>query len=512
MTLRQLLPLTIFLLSMSSGEAREFDVCTESDLNSAIKTASPGDEILMCSREWRDLDLLFEGQGSASAPITLRSRIPGEAIITGRSQIRMAGSYLVLSGLRFQDGFPVNSAVWFRKSSSAPCNNCRLTESSFIDFTPAANMPEFNEYQFYVRLHGKNNRVDHNYFTGKHGMGQVIAIEVTADGPESHRIDHNYFGHRSVHPSGNNAEAIKIGAYTAEFFESGSIIESNYFHRSNGEFEIVSVKASGVTLRRNTFDRCEGSLSLRHGNGSWVDGNVFLGHRDESKKVSGIRVSGEDHVITNNYLNGIKVGGSDGRGGINLASGKETYYEGGRVAARNVLIAFNTIVDSDRSVSVDSSEPVAPSDIVIANNIISSSHGPLIAEDVAIKGVDYSSNLAYGAELGVSAGGFEIADPELEFQNGVFRLSSTSPAIDNANGLFTPASYVRGNAAFTDFEEQPRSVPFDIGADEYAGASGFGLTKVCDTGPRTYEPMSSLGCNTIEDVAPNPPELFSATQ
>lgn len=183
----------ILLFWISGADAEDINVCTTSELGSAIGSAKPGDNIVMCSREWRDLDLLFEVSGTASFPISLRADVPGETKLTGRSQIRLAGSYAVVRGLRFQDGYPGNSAVRFSKNSSEPCNNCRLTETTIIDYDPAAGTADFDSWKFYVRMHGKNNRVDHNYFSGKHGKGQVLSIEVKSNGPEAHRIDHNFF-------------------------------------------------------------------------------------------------------------------------------------------------------------------------------------------------------------------------------------------------------------------------------------------------------------------------------
>lgn len=502
--------LLLLLVSFYSlgAEAADVRVCSQPELRSALNSAQPGDDIVLCDGEWRDLQLSFNARGTQSRPITLRADTPGQAVVTGRSDILVSGEYVVIKGLRFQDGFPEQSAVRFRTSSSNVCNNCRLTESSFVNYAPAEGSPEFDTYQFYVRLHGRNNRVDHNYFVGKHGMGQVIASEISSAGPEGHRIDHNYFGHRRPHPSGNHGEAIKIGEHTTEFMQSGTVVENNYFHRSNGEFEIISVKGSGITIRRNTFDRCEGVVSLRHGNGSWIDANTILGHRDSSNKVSGIRVLGEDHVVTNNYISGIKVGSSDARGGINVGSGESSYREGGRVAARNILIAFNTIVDSDRSFSIENVNPVKASDITFANNIVSSSHGPLVASDEPVSGVRFVSNLVHGGTVGASSSGLIQQDPLLVLSGGIHRLASNSPAIDQANPSYVP------DGQFIDAERQVRSGLFDIGADEYNNGSGPGATKMCDTGPPSYQPDPSFNCATSAQpptsAPPMPPELLSA--
>jgi len=224
--------------------------------------------------------------------------------------------------------------------------------------------------------------------------------------------------------------------------------------------------------------------------------------------VSGIRINGEDHVITNNYISGINVGGSAARGGINIASGQVA---GNRFAAKNILIAFNTIVDSDRSISVDATSAVLPSNIVIANNIISSTHGPLIAEDKPINGGTYSKNIVHGSSVGAVSNGLIVVDPELTLSIGIHRISNTSPARDGADSNYTPLSRIGGSALFIDTEGQARSSSFDIGADEYAAGTGPGYTAICDTGPRTYNPTSTNICLVTQQVTPLPPTLMTAS-
>ena len=55
-------------------------------------------------------------------------------------------------------------------------------------------------------------------------------------------------------------------------------VESNYFYRCSGEAEIVSNKSAENTYRYNTFVECAGSLTMRHGRGCTVEGNVFFGN------------------------------------------------------------------------------------------------------------------------------------------------------------------------------------------------------------------------------------------
>ena len=88
---------------------------------------------------------------------------------------------------------------------------------------------------------------------------------------------------------------------------SGTLVESNLFDRCDGEIEIISSKSCENIYRFNTFLDCAGMLTLRHGNRCRVEGNFFLGHH--KKGSGGIRIIGEDHIIINNYIEGIEKGG-----------------------------------------------------------------------------------------------------------------------------------------------------------------------------------------------------------
>jgi poly(beta-D-mannuronate) lyase len=81
-------------------------------------------------------------------------------------------------------------------------------------------------------------------------------------------------------------------------------VERNLFEECNGETEIISSKSCGNTYRYNTFRKCQGTLTLRHGNRCLVEGNFFFGEGVSS--TGGIRVIGEDHRMQNNYLTGLK--------------------------------------------------------------------------------------------------------------------------------------------------------------------------------------------------------------
>jgi poly(beta-D-mannuronate) lyase len=155
--------------------------------------------------------------------------------------------------------------------------------------------------------------------------------------PNRHQVDHNHFGHRP--PLGaNGGETIRVGYSHQSMFSSQTLVEQNLFDRCDGELEIISSKSCDNVYRGNTFLDSAGTFTLRHGNRCRLEGNFFIAHH--KKGSGGIRVIGEDHVIVNNYIDGVEMGGIWINSGI-VDSPLKGYFRADRC-----VIAFNTIVDS----------------------------------------------------------------------------------------------------------------------------------------------------------------------
>ncbi|MDB9896227.1 alginate lyase, partial [Gammaproteobacteria bacterium] len=96
--------------------AEDFLVSTQSEYKEKIKNIQPGDTILLKDGIWRNFEILFMGYGLKGKPITLRAQTNGNVLITGKSNLRIAGKHLVVSGLIFKDGYtPTSSVIEFRK-------------------------------------------------------------------------------------------------------------------------------------------------------------------------------------------------------------------------------------------------------------------------------------------------------------------------------------------------------------------------------------------------------------
>ena len=83
----------------------------QAEYREAVKNARPGDVIQLANGEWKNFEILLTGQGLPDQPITLTAEEKGKVFITGRSNLRLAGEHLIVSGLVFRDGYTPTSEV-----------------------------------------------------------------------------------------------------------------------------------------------------------------------------------------------------------------------------------------------------------------------------------------------------------------------------------------------------------------------------------------------------------------
>ena len=288
-------------LAAGRASAVETLVTNQEEYRDAVERAQPGDVIVLANGVWRDFEILLVGNGEPERPITLTAETKGQVVISGQSNLRLAGSHLVVSGLVFRDGYtPTNTVISFRRTKGEPANHSRVTEVVIDRF----NNPERHEIDFWVLMFGRHNRFDHNHVVGKGNLGVTMAVRL--DGEENqrnhHRIDHNYFGPRPILGS-NGGETLRIGTSHYSMTDSLTVVENNVFDRCNGELEIISNKSGGNVFRGNLFLESRGTLTMRHGNNAVIEDNVFLGNGVPN--TGGIRVINKGHVVRNNYLHGL---------------------------------------------------------------------------------------------------------------------------------------------------------------------------------------------------------------
>ena len=405
-------------LVAGGAAAEQFLVRDQAAYRAALEQAAPGDVITLANGEWRDFEIVFTGNGTPGKPITLTAQTKGKAIITGRSNLRLAGEHLVVSGLVFKDGHtPTNEVISFRRTKQHLAHHSRVTEVVVDRF----NNPERFETDFWVMLHGTNNRFDHSYLAGKSNSGVTMAVRLDApeSRPNGHRIDHNYFGPRPV-LGANGGETLRIGTSKYSLSQSGTVVENNYFERCNGEVEIVSSKSGGNVFRGNVFVESRGTLTLRHGNDNLVEGNVFLGNG--VAHTGGIRVINKGQTVRGNYLAGLA--GHRFGGALVVMNGVPNSPINRYHQVEDAVIENNTIIDAahvELAAGSDDERSAVPKNSVMRRNlIVNSTPRKTITAHDDISGIAFDGNVASGVTGLPTADGFASRSVALrEASNGL---------------------------------------------------------------------------------------------
>lgn len=393
------LPIALLLLlsaALCNAAIADVLVKTKSDYREATRNLAPGDTIVLANGIWRDFEIVFSGVGTAEKPVTLTAQTRGQVLITGQSNLRLAGEHLVVSGLVFTDGYtPTNEVISFRRSKTALANHSRVTEVVIDGF----NNPERYETDFWVMMYGQNNRFDHNFLAGKSNSGVTMAVKLDSAASQNnhHRIDHNYFGHRPI-LGANGGETFRIGTSKYSLIDSHTVVENNYFDRCNGELEIISIKSGRNVVRGNVFYKSRGTLTLRHGNDNLIENNVFFGNRVDH--TGGIRVINKRQTVRNNYMTGLT--GYRFGGALVVMNGVPDSPINRYHQVEDATIENNTIIDSDHvefAAGSDSERSAVPISSVFRNNlIVNRTATETIAVHDDISGISFKANVVDGVD------------------------------------------------------------------------------------------------------------------
>ncbi|WP_047245483.1 chondroitinase-B domain-containing protein [Maribacter thermophilus] len=400
------------------------------EFNALVPDLQPGDVVTLANGVWENAELLFEGHGTAEKPIKLTVEEKGKVILEGQSNLRMAGEHLIVEGLVFKNGFtPTTEVISFKKDKNTLANNSRLTECVIDNF----NNPERHEPDTWVAIYGKNNRVDHNHLVGKRNRGVTMIVRLNSEASqENHnQIDHNYFGPRQNLGS-NGGETLRIGTSHYSRTNSNTVVESNYFDRCNGEHEIISNKSGSNTYKGNVFYECTGTLTMRHGENTLVDGNIFIGNNKPS--TGGIRVINGKQTVTNNY--GVGLTGYRFRGAFVIMNGIYNSPINRYDQAKDAIVRNNTFINSDHiqlCAGADAERNAPPVDSFVENNIFyNENRDNLFTVYDDISGITFNNNLVSKNVVLINEGGFFKQDLELA---------------ENGSGLLVPVNAPEGVGA-----------------------------------------------------------------
>jgi len=438
--------------------------------------------------------ITIEAVGIAQKPIIIRAMNIGGAILRGTTSFTLRKTaYIQIEGFDFRSAVYTAIKLEAAQHTRITRNFFRLTETAgesgkWVYIGGVWNDP-------YAPSH--HNRIDHNLFENKRQLGNFITIdgqqEPVFQVSQYDQIDHNHF--RDIGPrAANEMEAIRVGVSTLSMSSGFTVIEYNLFEDCDGDPEIISIKSCDDTVRYNTFRHSQGTLCLRHGNRSVVNGNYFFGANKDS--CGGIRIYGNDHRVYNNYFDGLT--GTKWDAAMTLTNGDYDGESSGGLTEhwriKRSTICFNTFVNCLANFEIgftnNGSYKKPPKDVTVANNLVVGKTNELVKILTSPENMHWSGNIMFPestATLGISVGADEIriVNPQLMLAGELWRLGETSPAIDAALGDYP---YVT-----EDIDGQPRNGLYDTGADEFST-----MTPICcplvaeNVGPFSLEPQKAI--------------------
>ncbi len=507
------------------------------ELSDAVNASSNGGVFTVKNGNYHDFEASFEVKATEDKPIYIKAETIGGVTLTGESQfVFKKSSHVILEGFVF-DAEGEETLVKLEG-----CDHIRITRNVFelkttesIKWVFVGGFWSDNTWPFNYPSH--HNRIDHNIFKNKDTPGHYITIDGSFEengGNEIYhqsqydRIDHNYFmnnGPRAV----NEQESIRIGWSEMSLSSGFTTVEFNLFEDCDGDPEIISVKSSDNAIKHNTFVGSYGTLSLRHGNRNHVEGNYFFGNNKEigtspngaTLYTGGIRIYGTDHLIINNYMEGLT--GTVWDAPIALTQGDAIDGESSNLSkhfrAERVTIAYNTLVNNINGIEIgfdnNNNYNKDLKDIKIYNNLITGSENSLvrIMEPANDQGdnITWSNNLMHplnGASIleGASITSFDNSEitnenPFLEFDDNVniWRATSETPLYELSSTSETTSQ---------DIEGQSRPIPSNPGADQFSlEMIRFAPLTPDDVGPDAPEGITTSVENIEEfqiNIYPNP--------
>lgn len=427
--------LLLLLFCQSAAFAKDYRVATIPDFEVALQQVRPGESIIWMNGTYTDLKIDFtpKTNGSKESKIYLKAETPGKVMLKGASQLFMGGNHLQVEGFLFTGTSTLgerDDVISFRSRKNVSANYCRVTGCAFNDYSPA----DANINNDWIIIYGTHNEVDHCYLKGKTNLGPYLVVAYDkpkdfVDGSDAclstyHSIHHNYFGYRTM-PGDNGGECIRTGDSKTSMTKGFNIFEYNYFEKEENEPEVISNKSCDNIYRFNTLYGNDGALVLRHGNRCVVYGNYINGKTGRGNS-GGIRIIGEDHVVFNNYIENTEGGNKSLKAPITIMGGIPASPINGYFAGHNAVVCFNTVVNAVGPVIhagayAKTKEPIAPENIVVAQNTIINPQGKnpvALKEESNVSFKLFSGNIYTGGLTLIRKGLRELEEAQLNYRNG----------------------------------------------------------------------------------------------
>ena len=339
----------IFLTLFTFGQ--EQLITDINDLPDKLKNAKPGDEFVIADGIY-STNLKLEANGSAIDSIQIRPQSEGGVIF--RNQIVLKGSYIRLEGFVFESSNSIDNSV--KLNATIKCSylrNSRIVGNSFDQ----VGRTDRHTYDAAVLIENSDHvKIDGNNWDNTRANCIYIV-------PPSNNISiqNNVFNYTPVADI-NRWEMIKINNnIERSLSESFVIIKNNAFISYYGdEAEVISMKSSRNFVIDNLFYKCSGDVMFRQGHTNTVSGNIFY----QSK---GVRVSGQNHIISDNYFM------KSTKSPLRIMNGDSAPVDPVYKPVENLVVVSNYFESLDYPSLTIGSGPstytVPPANVTIANNL-----------------------------------------------------------------------------------------------------------------------------------------------
>lgn len=410
--------LPFFFSSFFRLGAEIVKVNSVASLQQAINNSKPGDRIVVQIGTYTTSEsIVVTKQGSPLKPITIEAETMGGVEINGTNGflISTPSSYIIIKGFVFKQKTGTTNIA-------EGATHCIITRNVF------ECAPVNSGAKPYLNVSGDDNEISYNTFQNKTDEGQMVSVQGPGGNKMAKRtwIHHNFF--YNFPPKANNCSAIQIGLSGRSMDSAFCVVEYNLFIKTEGENEgAICHKSCRNIIRFNTFGERSEEMSLRHGNKSQVYGNFFI-------NTNGLRFSGDDHLICNNYFQNCTKA-------IVCTNGDGEVKDGSKLTCHDrpdrVKVVNNLIIDCKSAYQMPGrNDGLGATYITFANNIIQG------GEPVSIQGnypdEVWKENIIWNTTGGsMPADSYKIIDPGL-IKNAFGVLHPTLK-----NSTFRAAEYVK---------------------------------------------------------------------
>ncbi|WP_405205330.1 chondroitinase-B domain-containing protein [Aquimarina sp. LLG6339-5] len=494
--------------------ATEYTINSINDFNNL--SLSPGDVVIWEDGVYNDDErIVFRANGTSSNPITLKAETPGGVVFNNGLQMDIAGNYLIVEGFHWKGGYGASNFIQFRNGTTYAQNstirNC-VIDGLGVEPGDAAEAEQDGAIvkHRWIVLYGNNNSVLHCSFLNKSTAGALVLVELEYNAETNrcdivgHTISNNYFyKYEKMDPSLSNSgdsETIRVGTSEFQNVDCRTTVSNNYFVEADGENEIITNKSDNNIYQNNTFRRCRGSLTLRHGSGATVEGNYFLGENVDG--TGGIRIVDSDHTIINNYIQDCitVIDQAKWNNGITFMGGStnsqddcnSTSVSNGYQKSEDITVSNNTIVNTNAPLFFNGDKGTSSNTGNVSNNVIFFSNNSSNITDVITEddpgdfsdigsSVTYSGNVYNNTNLGASINGFSSANLSASNNGEIFSISGTnagsnisqSPYSNNDVGSNVGACFVNsiGNSLGTCSNTPPTDILTVSNIDDFSASS-----------------------------------------